>query len=504
MHVSSKVAALAVLAVCLAAAAPAQGQVGRRFPSEKKVVEDKKTGVPMTVLTSGQSSDAKIYQTHPQWTADGKWIIFRSSGRSEGSQAYAVNEATGDIVQLTEGPGNNTGSLNVARKSMKLYFMRNATAATQPAASRPAEQSAATQAAATQAGTGQAGTGQAAATQAGATTRRGQRDDSNDVHQVIELDLERLFADSEKNSAPSQARGSAVQPAKAYERICATLPPGLASAGGVALDADEQVIYMGARGLDVGKHLPPGTKVLDRPEGARLGAGPGALRAFDLRTGEMKVIIDTPFQVGHVQTNPWVPGEIIYCWETGGDAPQRMFTVRADGSGNRPLFEEEKLDWVTHEAVVTRDEVMFNLIGHQSRLRVRPTGIAVINLRSNAVQLIDQIEEREPDRNQLGANAAGSDSYGGYWHCNGSPDGRWAVGDTFGGNIWLIDRRDGKRTLWSSDHKMRPDHAHPTFDASSTKVLIQSGHFTDGQRLSLVVLPVPVEMLEKQPAEAKP
>src|SRR4051794_7008976 len=105
-------------------APPASGQVGRRYPSERKIVPDEKTGVPMTVLTSGASSDAKIYQTHPQWTSDGNYIIFRSSGRAQGSQAYAVNEASGDIIQLTEGAGNNTGSLNIARKSMKLYFVR--------------------------------------------------------------------------------------------------------------------------------------------------------------------------------------------------------------------------------------------------------------------------------------------------------------------------------------------------------------------------------------------
>jgi len=441
---------------------PACGQVGRRYPSERKIVPDEKTGVAMTVLTSGASSDAKIYQTHPQWTADGKYIVFRTSGRAPGPQAYAVNEASGDIIQLTEGRGNNTGSLNIARKAMKLYFLRNVSDG-----GAPVEASASS-----------------AASAPATSSSRSFRDDG--VEQIIELDLARLFADSDAGATKSAA---------SYERICATFPPGLHSAGGIALDADERVVYTGVRGGDVGQHLPSGTKPFEKPPGARMGAGPGGLRSFDLHSGEMKVVIDTPFQVGHVQVNPWVPGEIIYCWETGGDAPQRMWTVHADGSGNRPLFEEEKLDWVTHEAVVTEDEVMFNLIGHQARLRARPTGIAVINLRTNAVQLLGQLEEREPDSNNLGVNAAGPDSYGGFWHCNGSPDGRFAVGDTFGGNIWLINRRDGCRTLLSTDHKMKPDHAHPTFDTTSTKVLIQSGHFTDGKRLSLIVLPMPEAML---------
>lgn len=32
-------------------------------------------------LTSTPTGDAKIYQTHNQWTADGQWLIFRSGGQ---------------------------------------------------------------------------------------------------------------------------------------------------------------------------------------------------------------------------------------------------------------------------------------------------------------------------------------------------------------------------------------------------------------------------------------
>jgi oligogalacturonide lyase len=70
-------------------AAPAQA--GKRFSSEKKSAADAVTGVPLTLLTIGPSSDAKIYQDHPQCTADGRWIIFRTGERGSGPQAYAVN-----------------------------------------------------------------------------------------------------------------------------------------------------------------------------------------------------------------------------------------------------------------------------------------------------------------------------------------------------------------------------------------------------------------------------
>src|SRR6476620_5663995 len=96
-------------------------QIGKRFPSEKKFVKDPVTGTMLTFLTSTPAGDSKIYQTHNQWTADGQWLIFRS-GRVRG-EAMAVNEKTGEMVQVTE--GGYAGMLSVARNSMKLFFLRN-------------------------------------------------------------------------------------------------------------------------------------------------------------------------------------------------------------------------------------------------------------------------------------------------------------------------------------------------------------------------------------------
>jgi oligogalacturonide lyase len=94
-------------------------QIGTRFPSERKVVMDTVTGTQLTFLTSKPAGDSKIYQTHPQWTSDGNWLIFRSNRVR--NKAMAVNEKSGIIVQVSE--GGFTGMLCVARKLMKLYLM---------------------------------------------------------------------------------------------------------------------------------------------------------------------------------------------------------------------------------------------------------------------------------------------------------------------------------------------------------------------------------------------
>ena len=455
MKTSPLVRVALLVAVLFAGASAVASNIGKRYPSEMRVFIDKTTGVPITALTTAPFNDAKIYQDHPQWTADGRYIIFRSNrgaavstgGAPVGAQAFAINETTGEIVQLTDGPETGTGSLNVARKSMKLYFFRGGG----PGSTSPAK--------------------------------------------LIELNLETLFADSEAGAMKADS---------AYEREITTLPSNLIEAGGFALDADEKAAYIGVTRLDAipGGKAPEIVGLAEgamrgiqatlapkagaapdgkRPPGQPIPPRPGGIRSIDLATGEIKKVLDTEFTMGHVQANPWVTGEIIYCNETGGDAPQRMWTTMADGSHNRPLYVENPDDWITHEAVITKDEVVFNMIGHQPRLRLHASGIAVINLRNDQMRVYAQVDDQPP----------GGRGTGGFWHSNGSADGRWLAGDTFAGNIWLIDRHNGAMTLLTGDHKMRPDHTHPTFSPDGKRILFQSGLLSNGKSLNLMTVVIP-------------
>lgn len=386
-------------------AAGAGGELGRRYPSEMRVIVDRVTGRSLTALTTGPSNDMKNYQTHPQWATDGVHVIFRSSDRNPGKtpQAYAVNEITGEIIQLTSGDDVQTYSLNIARRSERLYYLRG-----KPGAER-----------------------------------------------LMELEYGRLLADS---------AAGAVKEAEAYEREIAKLPATHKGAGGFALDADETAAYFGVRLAEA----PP------REPGKPIPQVPSGIRAVDLATGAYRVVLDTPYLMGHVQTNPWVPGEIIYCNETGGDAPQRMWTVMADGGGNRPLFPEQPSDWVTHEVVVDRDTVLFNLMGHTPELRARPTGVMELNLRTGETHLIAQTKRAQ-----------------GFWHCNGTTDGCWAVADNFAGEVFLLNRATGEVTLLSTGHVMKPDHTHPNFSPDGTRILVQSGMLSGGKSLDLMLIPVP-------------
>jgi oligogalacturonide lyase len=416
----------AILALAAAlACSPLAAQVGRQFPSEKQAIVDRVTGRPLTLLTSGATSDAKIYPTHPQWAADGVHILFRSSDRSTDKrpQIFMVNEITGVITQLSDGAGVDAGSINVARRTNKIYYTRRA--------------------------------------------------DDDGPTSMIEVDLDALLA-AARTREPSKRN---------FERNVGTLPKTFIGAGGFTLDADEKTAYLGFDQRRAPRREP----------GQPVPQVPGGLLAMDLTTGQTRTVLEVPFRMGHVQANPIKPGEIMYCHETGGDAPQRMWIVNADGSNNRPVFAEADDDWVTHEQFADADHVIFNLMGHTTRLRQRPTGIMVVSLRDGTVENLGQ-----PDSYYNAARAeqysdpnipSGKEARGGFWHNAVTYDRRFAAGDDFDGNVHLIDRRTGGRALLTTGHRMRPDHAHPSFSPDGTRILIQSGMLTDGQRLSLIVVP---------------
>jgi oligogalacturonide lyase len=384
----------AFLTVSLAAS-----DVGQRFPSEAKTYEDPVTGIPVRVLTHSPSNDIRIYQTHPQWTACGEWIVFRTADRSRDGhpQAFAVHEADGTIVQLTDGPGFAYRSIRLSRKENVMYYLRNA---------------------------------------------EGGQD-------LIRVDLDPLFADSAVGRMREEG----------YETVLTRIPGGHEI---FTLDVTEERIFYPNR--------------TDDEDGNRI----NAIHEFDPATKTHSELFRVDFTIGHIQANPHRSGEFIFCHETGGDAPQRIWIWRDGMEGAEPLFVEQESDWVTHEAWADEDHVIFNLMGHTSRLRLRPTGIALINVRTDEVRLLGQPVPNPPLEDRRG-----------FWHCNASPDGRWAVGDTFSGNIYLIDLRTNAQHLLSTGHVMRPDHAHPAFSADSRRVLIQSGHLSDGQNLDLMILELP-------------
>jgi oligogalacturonide lyase len=439
------------LAINLGMPPVAQAQIGKRFPSEKKIITDPVTGIKLTFLTSTPAGDGKIYQTHNQWTSDGKWVIFRSD-RVKG-EVFAVNESSGDIVQVSE--GGYTGMLNVARKSMKLYFMR-----------------------------------------------KNAKESAKGTLEIVEVDLVKLFADS---------KAGKLKETSVYQRICGTTPPALEAGGDMALDGGEEWAWFRVGQTEAKKHLPEGTKIEGNYGPRNMGAGPAGIAGMNVRSGEIKYVVSVPFQIGHIQSNPWVPGQIVFCWETGGKAPQRTWIVNSDGSGLRPLYPEATFEWITHEAVISPTEVAIAIMGHRKipetsaeakpgtavsganpgqeaawgpcGTREKPTGLGIVNIKTREMVIAGQIP------------------YGsGFWHVNGSSDGRFAVGDNFDRELYLIDRHTHEMMLLTAGHKTTAaDHPHPTFSPDGTRIEIQSAMLSeDNKSLNICIVPVPKKWLERK------
>ena len=417
-------------------------QFGKCTPSERWTYTDAQTGNEITVLTDTLKNDRFLYQTDPMWTADGKYLLFRSSSRGDGTmvertqpngekkkwkptQIYFIEMATGKIIQATEGA--DLGNAFLANRSNKLFISRN----------------------------------------------------ENHQWKLYVMDLDRFFADVEHDKVGKPAK---------YERLIGIFPAEMGRPRGYAVDCMDDYAYITVEREGTEEEKERMMKNAFLPETnqpIKIKPTLCGIRKMNLQTGEVTKVIDTEFKVGHIQASRFTPGEIVFCNETGGDAHQRMWYCTADGKVFKPLYKETALDWVTHETFATKDYVYFNILGFLPRLRKQANGIYRINLRTDDVEQIGQVE-MEKDRCAIDGQLVGR----GFWHCNASRDNRWAAGDTFGGNVWMMNVATGERHWLVSDTKMRPDHAHPSFSPDGTKVLFQSGHFTNGKRLNLMMVDI--------------
>lgn len=411
-------------------------QFGNCTPSEMQTYTDKVTGVEITMLTDTMKNDRFLYQTDPMWTADGKYLLFRSSSRGDDkeiertlpngekrtyrpTQIYFIEIETGKIIQATEGP--NLGNAFLANRSNKLFMSRR---------------------------------------------------EEGEWNMYV-MDLDKFFADVKK--------GKVGKPAK-YETFIGTFPKEMGRPGGYAINSEDTYAFIGVEREGTEEERERMMKNAFLPNSnqpIKIKPVLAGLRKMDLKTGEVSMIVNTEFKVGHIQASRFHPDEIVFCNETGGDAHQRMWYVKADGSDFKPLYKETPLDWVTHETFSSEDYVYFNILGFQSRLRKQASGILRINLRNDDVELLGQVE-MQADGSQLSGR--------GFWHCNASRDDKWAAGDTFNGSVWIINCETGQRHQIASDTKMKPDHAHPSFSPDGSRLLFQSGHFTNGKRLNLMMV----------------
>ncbi len=409
--------------------------IGTLYPTEWFTYTDNISGVNIKVLTDTLSNDSYIYQTDPMWTADGRFILFRSSvraGEKRKGQFFLMEASTGRMLQITEG---DHGSVYLANKTNHFFI-----------------------------------------------NRKVDNKKKGSTWNLYKVSIDELWND---------ATNGRVKKAGRYEHLLASIPLNdsiIGNPGGWCVSCNDDFAYIVVERKGTSAELEEMERIAFKPEGnqpIKIKPSLGGIRKVNLNSGEVSVVVNTLFKVGHIQSSRFINEEILFCNETGGDAHQRMWFVRADGTDFRPIYKETPLDWVTHETFQTKDHVYFNILGFQDRLRKQASGIMRINLRTNDVECLGQVElegcpfNPEP---MLGGR--------GFWHCNSTRDGKFSTGDTFAGNVYIINNETGQRTLIATDCKMKPDHAQPHFSPDGKYLLFQSGHFTDGKRLNLMMVDV--------------
>ena len=228
----------------------------------------------------------------------------------------------------------------------------------------------------------------------------------------------------------------------AFEGLAALKPISM------SLDANEKAIYVGGT-LEDGKRW--------------------GITELDLASSRVRTITEVGFRVGHIQANPVTPGIILFCHETGGDAPQRTWVVNADGTGLRPFYKETYDEWVTHEVWWGADRAAFTIWPYDDIHLHKPHGVVSADLATGTPTVHSQYPA---------------------WHTHGSPDRRWLLGDDFDRNLWLIRVEAGQRRLLTQGHNGAgfDTHPHASFTPDSKAVVFNSSR-NGTEDILLVELP---------------
>jgi len=193
--------------------------------------------------------------------------------------------------------------------------------------------------------------------------------------------------------------------------------------GGISLDSKGDLLYLGG-GNEADKKW--------------------AVASLNLTTASWQLVTEVDFPVGHVQANPAITRVIMFCHETGGLVPQRIWVVNANGAGLRPFYKHTCGEWVTHEVWWGGMRALFTIWPYDKEHEAQPHGAASADLAAGKLSVLSQFRA---------------------WHIQGSQDNRWVVADDHDRNIWLIQAANGERRLLVGGYPANAfdTRPHPTF-----------------------------------------
>lgn len=227
--------------------------------------------------------------------------------------------------------------------------------------------------------------------------------------------------------------------------------------GGIGVSGDEKWIYCGTH---------------------KEGEEQNILRRIRISNGEWEECARVPFKIGHVQPNLWNPDLVMFCWETGGDSPQRTWCWSEKTRKAEPFFVEHDELWITHEVWWGKERALFTIWPYDEPHKKLPHGVA------------------ETDREQGSKSVMNVLAQYPAWHTHGSHDFKWVLGDDFDRNIWLISPEKKERRLLVSG-KIKNNikvHPHASFLPDSSGIVFNTSSH-GYEEIHLVLLPENYESL---------
>ena len=260
--------------------------------------------------------------------------------------------------------------------------------------------------------------------------------------------------------------------------------------------------------------MPPDAKIEKNFRPAKYGSrARRASRRWNLQTGKFKHVVSVPFQVGHIQTNRLDAGrDRLLLGNRRQIAAANVDREERRHAACGRYFPKSEPDWVTHEAVISKDEVAFAIMGHRkipggtkdvgeatavgganpgqepewgpSGTRERPTGLGIVNLRTR--------EMRDCRPNAGGQRPVARQ--------------RFARRAICGRRRFFPKHLSDRPSYQRDDTALRPatnrppqDHPHPTMSPDGTKIQIQSAMLSeDGRSMNICIIPVPEAWLKRK------
>ncbi len=227
--------------------------------------------------------------------------------------------------------------------------------------------------------------------------------------------------------------------------------------GGIGISGDEKWLYCGTH---------------------KEGEEHNILRRVNISDGTWEECARVPFKIGHVQPNLWNTDLVMFCWETGGDSPQRTWYWSEQTHKAKPFFVEYSELWITHEVWWGKERALFTIWPYDEQHKKLPHGVAETDREQGSKSIMNLLTQYPA------------------WHTHGSHDFKWVLGDDFDRNIYLISPNQKERRLLVSGKigNNLKVHPHASFLPDSSGIVFNTSRF-GYEEIHLVLLPEHFETL---------